>query len=138
MKKFLLLLLTIRSERFLKLLETVGKMNRAGVLFLAGTNLGTSFIFAGSILQDEPALFVEAGLSPLEVLQTAIVNPAKFFGREKELGTIEKGKLADLVLLDANLLTGISNTKTISAVVLNGRYLPKEKLQEFLRSIEQR
>jgi len=124
------------SERFPKLLETVGKMKRAGVTILAGSDLGASYIFAGSSLHDELALFVEAGLSPLEALQTATINPAKFFGKERELGTIEKGKLADLVLLDANPLADISNTKKISAVVLNGRYLPKESLEKMLANVE--
>lgn len=126
----------VMSERFPKLLETVGKMKRAGVTFLAGTDLGTSYIFAGSSLHDELALFVEAGLSPLEALQTATINPAKLFGREKELGTIEKGKLADMVLLDANPLADISNTRKINAVVINGRYLSKEFLEKMLADVE--
>jgi imidazolonepropionase-like amidohydrolase len=71
-------------------------------------------------------------------LQTATINPAKFLGLEKSLGTIEKGKFADLVLLDANPLDDIKNTKKVFAVVANGRYLPKEKLQEILRNIEHR
>src|SRR5215510_14673507 len=70
------------------------------------------------------------GLSPLDALQTATLNPAKFLGKEKELGTVEKGKLADLLLLDANPLADINNTRKIAGVVLNGRYLPKERLAE--------
>ncbi len=128
----------VMKKRFPILLEIVGKMKRAGVSFLAGTDLGTSYNFAGSSLHDELALFVEAGLSPLEALQTATINPAKFLGLEKSLGTIEKGKFADLVLLDANPLDDIKNTKKVFAVVANGRYLPKEKLQEILRNIEHR
>jgi imidazolonepropionase-like amidohydrolase len=128
----------VMKERFPILLEIVGKMKRAGVSFLAGTDLGTSYIFAGSSLHDELALFVEAGLSPLEALQTATINPAKFLGLEKSLGTIEKGKFADLVLLDANPLDDIKNTKKVFSVVANGRYLSKEKLHEILRNIEHR
>ena len=81
-------------------------------------------------LHDELALFVRAGLTPFEALQTATVNPAKYLGMEKSLGTIEKGKLADLVLLDANPLENIGNTRKIAAVVMNGRYLPKETLEQ--------
>jgi imidazolonepropionase-like amidohydrolase len=64
------------------------------------------------------------------------INPAKFFGRETELGTIEKGKLADLILLDANPLEDISNTKKINAVVLNGRLLDRNALDKVLIEIE--
>ncbi len=73
----------------------------------------------------------------MEALRTATVNPAKYLGLSDSLGTIEKDKFADLVLLDANPLDNISNTKKISAVIVNGRYLSKEKLQEVLRKIEQ-
>jgi adenine deaminase len=87
-------------------------------------------------LHDELALFVHAGLSPMEALQTATINPAKFFGKETELGTIEKGKLADLILLDADPLADISNTKKINAVVLNGRLFDRSALGKILIDIE--
>jgi imidazolonepropionase-like amidohydrolase len=79
---------------------------------------------------------VQTGFTPLEALQAATINPAKFLGLEKSLRTVEKGKAADLVLLDANPLDNIANTKRISAVVVNGRYLSKEKLEEMLRNSE--
>lgn len=122
-------------------LRQIGAAHRAGVKFLAGTDtgsLGSSYPIAGFSLHDELAFFVQAGITPTEALQTATINPAKFLGLEKSLGTIEVGKLADLVLLDADPLNDIGNTKRIFAVVANGRYLPKEKLQEILRNIEQR
>lgn len=108
-------------------------MHRAGVQFLAGTDNGVAFGFS---LQDQLGLFVQAGFSPMEALQTATINPARYFGREKELGTIGRGKLADLVLLDANPLVDIGNTRRINAVVANGRYLSKEALQEMLAGVE--
>jgi imidazolonepropionase-like amidohydrolase len=106
-------------------------------MLLAGTQLnygeaGTP----GLTLHDELAWYVRAGLSPLEALKTATINPAKFMRREKDLGTIEKGKLADLVLLDGNPLADISNTRKINAVVVNGRYLSKESLQKILAEVE--
>ena len=79
-------------------------------------------------LHDELVLFVQAGLTPMESLQTATINPAKFLGTTDSLGTIEKGKIADLVLLDANPLTDIRNTQKINAVFVNGKYLPHVKL----------
>ncbi|MBA3694958.1 MAG: amidohydrolase family protein, partial [Acidobacteria bacterium] len=113
-------------------------MHRAGVKFMLGTDIPAYYAYTGFTVHDELALFVQAGFTPLEALQTATINPAKFLGLEKSLGTVEKGKVADLVLLDANPLDNIANTKKISAVVVSGRYLSKEKLQEMLRNAEQR
>jgi imidazolonepropionase-like amidohydrolase len=72
----------------------------------------------------------------MEAIQAATRNPAKFLGKLNTLGTIEKGKIADLVLLEANPLESISNTQKIAAVVVNGRYLPKESLQRMLADAE--
>ena len=113
-------------------------MHRAGVRLIAGTDMGAVYVIPGFSMHDELELMVEAGLSTLTVLQSATINPVKFLGKEKDLGAIEKGKLADLVLLDANPLESIKNTRRIAAVVVNGRYLPKETLQTILDSIEER
>jgi len=128
--------ITNRKIRLEKETELVGEMHRAGVKILAGTDLGNPYVYPGFSLHDELALLVQAGLTPLEALQTAIINPAKFFGKEKELGTIEKGKLADLVLLDANPLADINNTRKINAVVLNGRLLDRAALDKLLADVE--
>ena len=96
-------------------------LNGAGVPIMAGTdNVDT--------IHDELALLVEAGLTPLEALQTATSNPARFVGRIDDLGTVEPGKLADLVLLDGNPLDEIANTRTIRGVVADGRYYGKADL----------
>jgi imidazolonepropionase-like amidohydrolase len=115
----------------------VGMMQRAGVRLIAGTDMGALYVIPGFSLHDELQLMVESGLSPLTVLQSATVNPAKFLGKERDLGTIEKGKLADLVLLEANPLENISATRQIAAVIVNGRYLPKELLQKMLDDVEE-
>jgi hypothetical protein len=125
-----------RRARFRKLLETVGVMHRAGVPLLAGTDLGNPFIFAGFSLHDELELFVQAGLTPLEALKTATVNPAKYLGLSGSLGSIETGKLADFVMLEANPLENISNTRKVAAVVVNGRYLSKPELQKMVSDVE--
>jgi hypothetical protein len=117
-----------------KQFEIVGAMERAGVKIMAGTDLPLD----KSKLHEELALLVEAGLTPIQALQTATSNPAKFLGLEKSLGTIEKGKFADLVLLEANPLENISNTRKIFAIVISGRYLSKEKLEEMLGNTEAR
>jgi len=95
-----------------KHLAIVGAMRDAGVGLLAGTDTDTP----GLDLQDELAVFVQAGLSPMEALQTATYNPAKCLGKLDSMGTIEQGKIADLVLLDADPLQDIRNTQKIAAV----------------------
>src|SRR5204862_551802 len=109
-----------------------GMMHRSGVEFLAGTDTPNPFCFPGFSLHDELALLVQAGLSPMEALKAATINSARFFGMEKSLGTIEPGKLADLVLLDANPLQDIRNTQKIDAVVVNGRLLDRKELDKLL------
>jgi imidazolonepropionase-like amidohydrolase len=125
-------------KRFIeKELEVVNAMHRAGVRFLAGTDTPPGvYIFPGFSLHEELQRFVAAGFTPMEALQTATLNPAKFLGRESELGTIEKGKLADLVLLDANPLDDISNTQKIAGVVANGRYFSRAELDKLLAGVE--
>ncbi len=127
----------MKKKLYQKELELTGAMHKAGVPFMTGTDVPGAYTYPGFSLHDELALFVQNGFTPLEALQAATINPAKFLGLEKSLGTIEKGKSADLVLLDANPLNDIANTKKISAVIVSGRYLAKEKLQEMLRSNEQ-
>jgi imidazolonepropionase-like amidohydrolase len=111
-------------------------MHRAGVPLLAGSDIGNPFVFPGFSLHDELELFVQAGLSPLEALQAATLNPARYLGLTGSLGTIEEGKLADLVLLDANPLEDIGHTRRIAAVVTNGRYLPRDVLEKMLADVE--
>ena|SRR5688572_26665126 len=119
-----------------KRLEIVHLMHRTGVRLLAGTDILNPYVYPGFSLHDELELLVEAGLSPLAALQTATINPAKFLGQEKVIGTVERGKLADLVLLEANPLENISHTQRINAVVVNGRYLPQETLRKLLAEVE--
>lgn len=91
-------------------------MHRAGVNLMGGTDLGVKWVAPGVSLHDEMALLVDAGLTPMEALQTATVNPARFLG--VSAGTVEPGKIASLVLLDANPLENIRNTTRIHAVIL--------------------
>lgn len=125
-----------KRMQFQKYVQIVGALHRAGVKTLAGSDMTMPYCFPGFSLHDELGLLVQAGLTPLEALQTATINPAKYLGREKDLGTIEKGKLADLVLLDANPLAEISNTKKINTVVLNGRLLGRDALDKMLADVE--
>jgi len=121
---------------FAKKLELVKPMREAGVKFIAGTDLANPYCFPGFSLHDELGLMVEAGLTPMEALQAATYNAAEFLGMMDSLGTVEVGKIADLVLLDANPIEDIANTKKIAAVVVNGKYYPKPALDEMLARIE--
>lgn len=114
----------------------VSRMHKEGMKFLAGTDAACEGGLPGFSLHDELRLLVESGFTRFEALQTVTINPAKFIGREKDLGTIEKGKLADFILLDADPLSDISNTRKIAAVVVNGRYLSREVLDEMLTEVE--
>jgi hypothetical protein len=118
--------------------QIVGAMHRAGVPLLAGTDAAwyQPYTYAGFSLHDELKLLVRAGLTPLEALQTATINPALYFGLQKDLGTIAKGKLADMVLLEANPLSDIGNTQKIDTVVVHGRLLDRKDLDSLLASAE--
>jgi len=105
-------------------------LRRAGVGLLAGTDAGANeYSVPGFSLHDELVELVDAGLTPMEALQTATLNPARYLGLTDALGTVELGKIADLVLLDANPLEDIHNTQKIAAVLVNGTVLGKAELQ---------
>lgn len=124
-----------RAKTFEKLAQIVGGMQRAGVPILAGTDAAwyQAYTYAGFSLHDELGLLVRAGLTPAQALQSATIDPARFLGRDKDLGSVEKGKIADLVLLDADPLP---NTQKINAVVVNGRVLDREALDSLLTDAE--
>jgi imidazolonepropionase-like amidohydrolase len=111
-------------------------LNRAGVGILAGTDTMNPYCFPGFGLQDELALLVEAGMPPLAALQSATRNAAQCMGQLDRRGTVEAGKIADLVLLDKDPLADIHNTRSIQAVVLNGKLLPRAALGAMLADAE--
>lgn len=125
-----------RAKLFHRQLEFVGAMHRAGVGFLAGTDTAALYVFPGFSLHDELVLLVKAGLTPMAVLQAATRNPAKYLGKLDVIGTIERGKIADLVLLEANPLEDIRHAQKIAAVVVGGKLIPKAGLQEMLAKVE--
>jgi len=128
--------IAVGKKAYQKALEIVGAMKRAGVEILAGTDTQNPYCFPGFSLHDELGLLVRAGLTPMEALQAATINAARFMNRQKDLGTIEKGKLADMVLLDANPLEDIANTKKIWGVVFGGKFYSRASLDEMLRKVE--
>jgi imidazolonepropionase-like amidohydrolase len=129
--------LATRRKFIEKELEVVRMLHKAGVPFLAGTDAPAGVhIFPGFSLHEELRRFVAAGFTPLEALQTATLNPARFLGMEDQLGTAEKGKLADLVLLSANPLEDIANTQKVAGVVSNGHYFSRGDLDKMLTRVE--
>jgi hypothetical protein len=112
----------------------VRSMQHAGVHLLAGSDAGgATGLPLGESLHDELELLVESGLTPLEALQTATYNPALYFGTLALMGTVAQGKAADLLLLNANPLEDIRNTRRIQAVVMRGKYYSRDMLDAFAK-----
>jgi len=103
-------------------------MHERGIPIGAGTDTPIGFALPGHSLHDELDLLVRAGLSPLEALGSATVRPAEFFGLQNEMGRVEVGYRADLVLLSANPLDDIAHTREIVGVVSRGRCFTVEEL----------
>jgi imidazolonepropionase-like amidohydrolase len=127
------LLLRIQAllARYKKL---VGDMRKAGVEFLVGTDAsGWNPVLPGFGLHEELALLVESGLTPMEALQSATRNPARYLNKLAEMGTVEVKKAADLVLLNADPLVDIHNTQKIEAVIMRGRYYSRKELNQMMK-----
>ena len=126
----------LRKQAYARQLEIVAFLHKEGVAFLAGTDLSNPYVLPGFSLHDELAAFVAAGFTPLEALQTATLLPARYLNATDSLGTVATGKLADLVLLDANPLTDIRNSTRIRAVIANGRLYERAALDKLLTDAE--
>ncbi len=127
-----------RKAVYARQLEIVTLLHREGVRFLAGTDLSNPFVLPGFSLHDELAYLVAAGFTPAEALRSATWLPARYLGATDSLGTVAAGKLADLVLLDADPLADIHNASRIAAVVANGRLYDRSALDRLLSEGEAR
>jgi imidazolonepropionase-like amidohydrolase len=116
--------------------DLVAAMVRARVPLLAGTDSVDGYVLPGASLHEELELLVKSGMTPMAALQSATRDAAKFMGRSDSLGTIERGKTADLVLLDADPLQSIANTRKIHAVVLGGKLISNAQRQQMLAKLE--
>ena len=116
--------------------EIVVAFKNAGVPMVTGTDAGTSGIVTGFSLHDELELLVDSGLTNEEALFSATRLPAEWLEIENNIGTIEINKYADLILLDANPLEDIKNTRTINGVFVNGTWLDKEQIEKMLSNLE--
>ncbi|MGC2401479.1 MAG: amidohydrolase family protein [Acidobacteriaceae bacterium] len=112
-------------------LDIVRRLHEAGVPFLAGTDTPAGVdVIPGISLHLELQRFVAAGFTPLEALQTTTLNPADFYNRRADFGTVQTGRIADLVLLQANPLDNIANTRKIAGVIADGHYLSSTDLEQ--------
>ena len=118
--------------------QLVKAFKDAGVPIVAGTDAGVSGVVAGFSLHDELELLVQAGLTTQEAINSATLLSAQWLGIDKQIGSIEIGKFADLVLLDKNPLTDINNTRKIAGVFVNGNWLDKAKLNAMLTDLANR
>ena len=109
-------------------------LHQSGVPIGAGTDTPITLAIPGYSLHTELELLVRSGLTPLQALASATLVPARFFSLETELGAIEQGRRADLVLLEANPLDDIRNTRAIAGVVTRGRWLSATTLEHGLGS----
>jgi imidazolonepropionase-like amidohydrolase len=122
----------IQMRLFKHNLEIVKAMNAAGAPLLAGTDTPNPYTYPGFSLHDELELLVSAGLSAAEALDAATGRAAQILGVESDFGSVQEGKVANLVLLDANPLEDIRNTRRIQAVILRGQYLDRKRLDQLL------
>ncbi len=110
--------------------------NAIGVPIMAGTDVTDSYVFAGFSLHNELEDLVNSGLSNLEALQSATIVPARFAQKETQYGSVEEGKVADLVILNDNPLKNISNSRKIHGVIINGLYYDPGKINELKQFTE--
>ena len=126
----------VTRMEFEKKLQMIPVLHKAGVKLLAGTDTPNPYCFPGFSLHDELAWFVKSELSPAEALQTATINPAIYFAIEKDYGTVEKGKIASLLILDQNPIIDISNTTSINSVILRGGIMNRNQLDGMLEKVK--
>lgn len=110
----------------------------AGVPIVVGTDTGTSGVVAGFAVHDEIELLVAAGMTPEEAITSATRLPASWLGIDSQVGTVEVGKRADLILLDANPLSDVKNTRKISGVFVNGQWLHQPTIDVMLSDLSKR
>jgi hypothetical protein len=122
-----------QKRQYAETLKGIKLAQELGVQLLAGTDVVAPWTYPGFSLHDELGLLVEAGLTPLEALRTATTHPAQFFGM-KDVGTIAPGMKANLILLDADPLENIANTKKISSVIMRGTLYTRVQLDDLLNT----
>lgn len=126
----------VQAELYQLALDNVRQAHAAGVRIVAGTDTQDAYIYPGFAIHDELAELVRAGLSPSGALRSATIDAARFSGRARDYGSIEAGKAADMILLEADPLTDIRNSGKIAGLFFNGQYLDRAALDELLAFAE--
>jgi hypothetical protein len=124
--------IAMRKREYAEMLKEVHRAQTLGARLLAGTDITIPHTYPGFSLHDELELFVEAGLTPMQALETATTNPALLLGLSKIWGRVEPGYTANLVMLNGDPLANISNTRNIDSVVVNGILLNRAQLDRLL------
>jgi len=124
-RKYTAAQLAARRQQYLGEQKLAGRLHRAGVKLLAGTDTPYPLVVPGYSLHQELELLVGAGLTPPEALRAATLDPARCLGREKHLGSVAVGKYADLILLTADPTRDIANTRAIEKVFVGGKMVPR-------------
>lgn len=129
--------INIKKRLYRLYLDMVKSMNQKDVMLLAGTDVGANpLCHPGVGLHNELEALTDAGLTPAEALKTATINPALFFEIQEEYGTVSQGKIADLVLLNANPLEDINHIRKIDLVIRDGQVIDSAKIAEIKNSIK--
>jgi imidazolonepropionase-like amidohydrolase len=128
---------TVMRGFYAKGLALTGAAYRAGVRVVLGTDAGDSYVFPGSAVHDELAELVTAGLTPAQALRAATLDAAEFLGASADHGSVTVGKRADLVLLHANPLEDITNTRQLATVIFGGVVSDRPRLDSLLRGVEE-
>jgi N-acetylglucosamine-6-phosphate deacetylase len=128
--------LTAMKAEAARVLELTKAMHEAAVQFMAGSDGPDPYVFPGFSLHNEMEWLVKSGFSPVQALQAATIGPAIFLSKTDKYGLAEVGRVADLVLLDANPLQDIRNTRKIFGVVVGGKYYSRTALDKMLAQAE--
>jgi imidazolonepropionase-like amidohydrolase len=126
-----------KAQRFMEVRRRlIRELHRNGAPLLLGADAPQIFNVPGFAIHQELRALVDAGLSPFEALETGTRNVARFFGTEAEAGTVDNGKRADLILLNANPLQNIDNVRNLHGVMIGGRWVPRTEIDRRLGEIE--
>ncbi|MES1224356.1 MAG: amidohydrolase family protein, partial [Bacteroidota bacterium] len=126
-----------RKEKYKLNLSQLTHFHNAGITILAGSDEAAlnTFVYPAESLIDELHIFQEAGLKPIDILRTATINGAKFFKKEKMMGSIDNGKAADLVILGTNPLEKIDAVRHVIGVFTKGKYSDRKALDQILADV---
>lgn len=127
-----------RKEKYKKLLSLIPIIKESGMSIIAGTDAGflNSYIYPGFALHDELKIYVESGLSPLEALQTSVINGPNYFDLSDKYGSVTEGKIADLLILNSNPIKDIKATRDIDHIIKNTIVYDKDQLDKMLEDVK--